>query len=114
MIDNKKEILYMLLTYFVSMYVHEIGHMFISIVYNKFVRLQGSMLLETIYRESEDHQHEEILLYGIVVGYIVIMIYGYYYYKTYKKIDNYIYLSITYLFGCVYDIIELLKIKNII
>jgi len=106
----EQEILIFLLTYFVSMYVHEFGHVLSSMIYNKFIKLDGPMLLETVYKKSDDNIEINILLYGIMYGYIVIMIYGYYYYKHYKKYDTFIYCSILYLIGCSYDIKQIIKI----
>jgi hypothetical protein len=107
---NDHEILIFVFTYFVSMYVHEIGHIFYSLLYNKFIKLEGDLLLETVYKKSDDIIELDILMYGILYGYMVIMVYGYYYIKTYKKYDMFIYMSILYLFGCIYDIKQIIKI----
>jgi hypothetical protein len=107
---NDREILIFLFTYFISMYVHEFGHVFSSIVFDKFIKLDGPMLLDTIYKKSDDNIEINILLYGILYGYIVILVYGYYYIKTYGKYDTIIYISIMYLIGCWYDIKRIIKI----
>jgi len=105
-----QEILIFLLTYFVAMYVHEFGHVISSILYNKFIKLDGPLLLETVYKKSKDDIELNILLYGIFYGYVVIIIYGYYYIKTYRKYDMFIYCSLLYLIGCLYDIRRIIKI----
>ena len=108
--DFDQEILIFLFTYFVAMYVHEFGHVFASIIYNKFIKLDGPLLLETVYKKSESDIELNILLYGILYGYIVVIIYGYYYIKTYKKYDMFIYCSLLYFIGCLYDIKQIIKI----
>ena len=105
-----QEILIFVFIYFIAMYVHEIGHVISSMIYDKFIKLDGIMLLETVYKKSDDDIEMNILLYGIFYGYIVVIIYGYYYYKNYKKYDTFIYCSILYFIGCSYDIKQIIKI----
>jgi uncharacterized membrane protein YesL len=92
------------------MYVHELGHILISLYYNKFVRLDGDMLLETVFNSDNKEYDFEILLYGIFTGYCVIIVYGYYCISEHNDYLMFIIASIVYFIGCYYDVLKILNI----
>jgi hypothetical protein len=92
------------------MYVHELGHILISFYYKKFIRIQGELLLETVYNSNNKEHDFEILMYGVFMGYCVIIVYGYYCISEHNDYLIFFVISILYFIGCYYDIFKILNI----
>lgn len=109
---NVNELLIGLFIYFIAIYLHEFGHYITAKYYNKLIDIRGDGFPEIIYYTEDTNEEINILGFGIVIGFIIISVYGLYLKENYgnKGLILFIIYLISYLFGSSYDINRIINI----
>ncbi len=110
---ENNELIIGILIYILSIYLHEFGHALVAIIYGKFVTVKYNLTPEVIYNTKNKDEEFNILIFGIVFGFIVIFSYGIYLENKYEnkgKIYYYL-LLFCYFYGCYYDVLKIMSIK---
>lgn len=103
------ELLVGLMIYILAIYVHEFGHYVIAVYYGKLVKVNMDTVPEIVYSTNNKGEEFQILMYGIILGFIVLYVYAIHLKQSYGL--NGLLLSLLfftgYLFGCTHDLTRL-------